>query len=96
MLTFEQFQATRTWFDNLGAGLSDASLEDVPGFRYVDYLYIDAPAGGAGPNLYHLHIANVETTSEDLESLERTLYDWACSEGYCDEEMQPTPAWERD
>ena len=85
MITFEQFQATRTWHDDLSETLlSDASIEGVPGFLYVDGLYIDAPAGGAGPCLYHLQIGRDEWTSVNIEELERRLYEYGCSEGHCD------------
>jgi hypothetical protein len=89
MLTFEQFQATRIWCDDLGkTTLSDASLEGVPGFLYVDSLYIDAPAGGSMPDLYHLHIGCDEWTSGNLEELERTLYQFGVDEGHCDAEAR--------
>ena len=84
-VTFEQFQASRAWHDDLSkTSLSDASLEDVSGFLYVDSLYIEAPAGGAAPNLYHLQIGRDEWLSSDLEELERRLYEYGCNEGHCD------------
>ena len=93
-MTFEQFQATKTHCDDLGAKLSDARWEDEPvpakGNLYLDALYIEAiqphwPEAARKEGKWHLLIGRDEWITDDLESLERRLYDFAVSEGYCEE-----------
>lgn len=85
-MTFEQFQATRKWCDDLGKALSDARWEDGEkgrGQLYLDCLYIESSIGWEGATGgYCLQIGNSQKMSDDLESLERDLYDWAMAEGY--------------
>ncbi len=89
-MTFAQFQATKTHCDDLGAKLSDAMWEGEPAAKgnvYLDALYIGAvmdhwPEAARKQGAWHLLIGNCEWISDDLESLERKLYDFAVSEGY--------------
>lgn len=86
-MTFEEFQATRKWSDDLGAALSDARWDDEGkgcGQLYLDCLYIESALGIEGATgEYVLTIGNSQKFG-DLESLEHDLYDWAMSEGYGD------------
>ena len=94
MMTFEQFQATREHSDDLGAVLSDARWEDEPsakGNLYLGALYIEQvqdhwPEAARKAGKWHLLIGRDESIMDDLESLERKLYEFAVSEGYCDED----------
>ena len=93
MMTFEQFRDTAQWSDDLTNHVPDAPSFD--GFKpqgnlYLDMLYIEnvlphwhAEARKLGN--WSLVIGNHEKISDDLESLERDLYHFACGEGYCDE-----------
>lgn len=89
-MTFEQFQATRRYSENIGAAISDARWEGEPpakGYLYLDVLYIEEvqphwPDAAKARGKWHLLIARDEWITDDLETLERKLYDWAASEGY--------------
>jgi hypothetical protein len=87
-MTFEQFQATREHCDDLGKALNDARWEDEPparGYLYLGVLYIEQWGDGwpeHNKGKYLLTIHRNEWLSDDLESLERKLYDFAVSEGY--------------
>jgi hypothetical protein len=89
-MTFEQFQSTRVHHDDLGAALADAHWEGEPpasGFVYLNALYIEDvmdhwPDYTKEVGKYHLLIGNREWVSNDLENLERELYEFAVSEGY--------------
>lgn len=78
-MTFEQFQATRKWVDDLKEIGADYGDENA-GFVYHRNLHIIAPAGGAAPNLYRLQIFHDSWESADLEELERHLYEFARDE----------------
>jgi len=90
MTNLEQFQASKTHCTDLGTKLQDARWEGEPnavGNVYLDALYIEqvqdhwsekAKARGK----WCLLLGNQEWISDDLESLERELYDFAVSEGY--------------
>lgn len=86
-MTFEQFQATRKACENLGAAIN-AEFGDTPvgGFTYLDALYIEDTASWtdtvAKPGRYYLLINRSDWFSDDLEPLERRLYDYAVSEDY--------------
>lgn len=84
-MTFEQFQASRKWCDNLAAALDSAEWSDcTSGQLYADGLHIESALQiECATGEYVLTIGNVQTFG-DLESLERMLYDWAMSEGYFD------------
>lgn len=77
-MTFEQFQATGFDCADLGAHISEDSLENVPGRVYLDCLYIERLASGQ----WNLLLERDEWQSDTLEPLERKLYAFARSEGY--------------
>ena len=90
-MTFEQFQATRTDCDDLGAVLSDGFWDDAEkpakGFIYLGCLFIEKvqdhwPDASKAEGKYHLIIERSEWITDDLESLERRLYAFADSDGY--------------
>jgi len=71
MLTFTEFQATKTECPDLGVEFSDASLMGVSGLVYALGCYIEhRPEGG-----YYLLVGRSDWTSDDLATLERHLYD---------------------
>lgn len=87
-MTFEQFQQTRKPCSDIGAAIqSDMGAPcPVTGFLYYGNLYITtrqdwwsekAQREGA----YDLILERDEYISDDLESLERKLYEWAVSYG---------------
>ena len=83
-MTFEQFQATRKWSDDLAATVgSDLWGDDTAcGQAYAEGLCIESALhieGATGE--YLLTIGNMQMFG-DLETLERKLYDFAMSEGY--------------
>ncbi len=89
MMTFEQFQATGRDCDDLGEALFDARWEhEAPakGRLYLDCLYIERcqSEDGEWPNgevgLWSLQIANEGWLDDELENLERHLYNYALLE----------------
>ncbi len=96
-MTFEQFQATKTNCDDLGEKIPDARWDDEPvpakANIYLDCLYISSvmphwPEAARKEGNWHLLLGRCEWISDDLESLERRLYDWAVSEGYFDSKSE--------
>lgn len=86
-MTFEQFQATRKWCDDLGAALSDGRWEGGDkgrGQLYLDCLYIESALGIEGATGEYVLTIGREQTFGVLETLERDLYAWAMAEGYGD------------
>jgi hypothetical protein len=90
-MTFEQFQATRTWSEDLKAVSSDPDnwADDVTpkGNLYLGSLYIQHvepfwPADARAEGEWYLLLGRDEWITNDLTALERRLYDWAKSEGY--------------
>ncbi len=90
-LTFEAFQASRTECTDLGAAISDARWDDDPapgkGYLYLGSLYIEEvrewwPDRARSEGRWYLMLENTERISDDLESLERDLYQFALSAGY--------------
>ena len=92
-MTFEQFQATRTWSEDLAAVLSSDNWandygEVTPkGNLYLGCLYIEGgqdwwPQDTKDRGDWYLLLGRDEWISNDLTALERRLYDWAVSEGY--------------
>ena len=80
-MTFEQFQATRKWVDDVGPATGiDLGPDVQPGFVYDSGLHIFAMGGGAAPDQYLLVIFNDQTVSDDLAALERKLYEFASDE----------------
>ena len=96
-MTFEQFQATKTYCDDIGTKLDDGRPEEAPkavGNVYLDTLYIEQvqdhwPEAARNAGKWNLIIGNQEWISDDLESLEHKLYDFAVSEGYFDVRVEP-------
>jgi hypothetical protein len=89
MMTFEQFQASKTECPNLGERLDDARWEDEPtpasGLVYAGDLYIERvadhwPAKARTEGKWYLILCNEEYISDDLENLERKLYAFAKGE----------------
>jgi len=74
----------------IGAAIADARWEGEPpakGNLYLGELYIEEvqphwPDAAKARGKWHLLIARDEWITDDLETLERKLYDWAASEGY--------------
>jgi hypothetical protein len=86
-MTFAEFQAGRQWLDNLEAVNPDA-FGSKAGYGYLrNELYIDDVTSWNDParlanGRWYLCIGNVEWQGNDLEELERRLYQWAVREGY--------------
>ncbi|MCP1852824.1 MULTISPECIES: hypothetical protein [unclassified Bradyrhizobium] len=87
-MTFEQFQATRTECADIGAAIStDMGItEPVPGFLYLGTFYIEGmtstwPDEARAQGTYHLLIERDEWISDDLEALERHLFEFALASG---------------
>jgi len=94
MMTFEQFQATRRPCADLGKALDDARWEEdkspASGLLYLGALYIeevrpDWPNNARARGQWYLMIGRDEWISDDLEKLERELFDFAMSAGYADD-----------
>ncbi len=90
-MTFEQFQATRDYSNDIGEKIGEArwDREDQPaiGYIYLGSLYIEEvqphwPKAARDAGKWYLLIGNTDWVSNDLESLERKLFDFATSEGY--------------
>src|SRR5262249_4620790 len=91
-MTFEQFQATRAWSEDLGKALKDATWDNLPepatGYLYMDTLFIDEvrawwPEDARDAGRWHLLLERSEYIDNDLEALERKLYGFAIQAGYC-------------
>jgi len=83
-MTFEQFQATRRWSDDLAAAAQSAQWGDGTscGQLYTDSLCIESALNIEGATgEYVITIGNMQMFGA-LETLERKLYDFAVSEGY--------------
>jgi len=80
-MTFEQFQATRKWSDNVSNDTGYDYGADLAGFIYSDGLHIFANGGGAAPAEYQLLIMDTEKVSPNLEELERDLFQFGFEEG---------------
>jgi hypothetical protein len=81
--TFEEFQATKRWSDDLTRepGLDLGFDEVAAGLVYYGSLHIFARSGRASPQAFELVIGNDVTVSENLKDLERKLYDFGKDEG---------------
>lgn len=84
---FKAFQATRRAVEDLGQVIRDDSLDGLPGFVYLDKLFIETntPAWegtAAEPYAAMLTLGREQFLSNDLDDLERKLYEFAVSEGY--------------
>ena len=93
-MSFANFQASGFASDDLsrdstfcfaeGSGrvyLNGLEIEDTTGWP------VEAP--GFGKGRWYLRIANCQYQSDDLERLERILFDWAVAEGYTIPEPAP-------
>ena len=78
MMTFEQFRATKKQIADLSVITSYDEDKNAPALTYLDDFYIALDGGK-----YRLMIGRDEVETEDLESLERKLYEYALEEGYC-------------
>lgn len=88
-MTFHEFQATKFHCADIGAAIgADMGVTDpVSGNMYVGCLYIEErqpwwPDEAKGN--WHLVIDRNTRISDDLESLERELYEFATTAGYGD------------
>lgn len=81
---FKAWQETRLFVPDLGKVLPDfGGDEEIPALVYGQDLYLEFtndPIIGK----YMLTIENTCKASNDLESLERELYEWGLSAGYFD------------
>jgi hypothetical protein len=88
-MTFEQFQATRKWSDDLATAVSSDNWETngtPKGNLYLGCLYIDHvephwPQDCQDQGEWHLPIERDEWISNDLTMLEHKLYEFAISAG---------------
>lgn len=87
-MTFEEFQATRKWSDDIATAIGSAQWGDdgtACGQIYAGSLYIESALHiDSATGKYVLTIGNVQKFG-DLEALERDLYDFAQSEGYLED-----------
>ena len=89
-MTFEQFQQTRQWCDNLAEAVQSANWEDhgtPKGFLYLGCLFVEQvqphwPAEARRQGQWHLRLGRCEMIGDSLTSLERKLFAFASSEGY--------------
>lgn len=89
-ITFEEFQATRAWHDDLGPAVKDDALNGVKGYTYLgDNLFVESTEGrkdvppGVALGRWYTCIGRTEYDSDDLEEVERPVYEFAVREGYC-------------
>ena len=87
-MTFPEFQASRVWSDDLGP-IYDGQFTDATnkpcGWVYATHYCIETvqphwPDAAIKAGAYYLMLGNLEWITDDLESLERRLYDYALSE----------------
>ena len=71
-MNIKTFRQSKRWVDDIGAVIDMDLGEVIPGFVYPGGLTIEAPAGGAGPDLYRLVIGNMVYV-EPLRRLENRL-----------------------
>jgi hypothetical protein len=88
-MTFEEFKATRHVVPNLAAAHPECfGYEGRPGFLYLGTcLFIEIagplwPAKAREQGGFYLILNNDEYISDNLDELEKKLFDWAQSEGY--------------
>jgi hypothetical protein len=91
-MTFEQFQKTRQWCEDLSARLPGEALgQGSKGYVYCGSLFIEdatawpESAPGYGRGHWYTVIGRVEYQSDDLQKVERPLYEFAVSGGYSSE-----------
>lgn len=85
-MTFEQFQASRRRVEDLEGALDLSIYDDpeikCPGLIYLDQYYIEErcdnwSAAAKDGGKYHLILNNWDALSDDLEDLERKLFECA-------------------
>lgn len=76
MLPFNEWQAARRHVPDLLAEIKDDCVEGS-GFVYPGIFYINDNADPSLGGKYRLLLERDEYYSDDLQSLERRLYDWA-------------------
>lgn len=86
-MTFEQFQATKERVDRATfcerINVEEEFITAAHVLAYYDgFTWIEDNEGKG----YFLLIERSEYISDNLEELERKLYDWACDEGYFEKE----------
>ena len=76
-MTFQEWQATRKWHDDLSKAPNTDWAWDASGFTYDDGCggCIEASEGGASPAVYRVVIANTEEHFSELEAAEKYLWD---------------------
>jgi hypothetical protein len=80
-MTFEEFQATGRDVDDIGAAIGDEGWLGCPGRVYLgDTLFIEEGRPFPEPAPWVLTIGNCATAHENLEYLERQLYNYAVEE----------------
>ena len=81
-MTFEEFQATRRYSDNLGRDLTNHRLSDNmrQGYIYLAKLYIERVQPHQ-VGAWSVVIGHNEFISRDLMRMERDLYEYAVAEG---------------
>lgn len=91
MMTFQQFQESAKWSDDLAQAVGSECWGDdatTPiGFLYLGQLYIEQiqdhwPETARQSGDWYLILGRAEYISRDIVELERLLYAWAISEGY--------------
>lgn len=84
-MTFNDFRVTRRYVSDIGQALGITIYDDgeSPGYVYLDRYYIEKrnpnwPVQNGGE--FYLAIGNWDCLSDDLNVLERRLYDFARNE----------------
>ena len=85
-MTFERFQGTRQWADDLAATFQDDALLGAKGWIYgtlciEDTSYWPSNSPGSGKGKWYPRIGNQEYQSDALEECERPLYEFSEPEG---------------
>lgn len=79
---FQKWRATQKFTPNLLATLPDFGGDaETPALVYANDLYIEL-TNNESIGKYMLTIENTCRASNDLESLERELYEWALTDGF--------------
>lgn len=86
-MTFTEWQQSGQDVDDIGALLCDYALQSIPGRIYRSGLWIEdtaswpASAPGHGKGRWYTLIGNREYQSDNLPTVEKPLYEFACDEG---------------
>jgi hypothetical protein len=84
-MTLDEFRATGRDVADLAA----FNTLDCQGFQGPGRVYVDDLAIEGTPDRWYLTIGN-DSRSDNLEALERVLYDWAIAEGYLHPDAEGT------